>query len=431
MANQQIFCNTPWYEAQIYWDGSLGICCQESRKLSNDPKYNIRNMSLSEWFNRDPVVEFRKEVLSSTPTDVCSRCYHEESVSATSRRVRSNQKSVIFTKTAFQNSFEQSPGRHHFAENGITDTAPIDIHVDLGNYCNLACKMCWSGASSRIATQYVRWGHEDHRQYLGTDWTKDQSAWNRLLNEILAIPKFKNIHFMGGETLLTNRFEQFVDFMIAHKRFDLCISFVTNGTTFNEVLINKLKKFTRVGIEVSIESTTEHNSYVRQGTDTQVVLDNIKRYQQYCDNSSVSVTLRPAVSALTIGYYHSLLEYCLDQKFLIKSLLVTMPAYLDINVLPASIKNQYKVKYQLILDKISMIDSNVDISKDYNESDQNNYLYSIKLQAQQMLTILDQPSTEQLLPELVLMCRQWDNEFGYDAIELYPELAEIFKQHGY
>jgi hypothetical protein len=191
-------------------------------------------------------------------------------------------------------------------------------------------------------------------------------------------------------------------------------------------LINKLKQFTRVGIEVSIESTTEHNSYVRQGTDTKMVLDNIKQYQQHCNNSSVSVTLRPAVSALTVGYYHTLLDYCLEQKLLIKSLLVTKPDYLDINVLPTEIKNQYKQRYQIILDKVS-----ADTSRDYNESDPNNYLQSIKSQAQQILNILDQPSTPELLGELVSMCHRWDSVFEFNAIDLYPELAEIFTKYEY
>jgi sulfatase maturation enzyme AslB (radical SAM superfamily) len=428
MANQQIFCNTPWYEAHIYWDGSLGICCQESRKLhSDDQKYNIKNMTLREWFNSEPVKQLRRDVLSDIPTDVCSRCYHEELVGGTSRRVRSNQKSVIFTKTAFHPSFEQSPGRRHFTDDGVTDTLPIDLHIDLGNYCNLACKMCWSGASSRIATQYVRWGYQDHRQYLGVDWTKDPVVWNRFLNELLDIPKLKNIHFMGGETLLTSRFEEFVDFMIAHERFDICLSFVTNGTTFNESLINKLKRFARVGLELSIETVTEHNTYVRQGTDTKLVLANIQKYQQYCNRSSITLTIRPAISALTVGYYHTLLNYCLEHQLIIKSLLVTTPAYLDIKVLPESVKSQYKDRYQKILEQVSEVDINVD----YNESDPNNYRQSIKVQVLQVLDMLNQPSDQNLLKELVEICRRWDNEFGYDAIELYPELAEVFVQYGY
>ena len=429
MANAKIFCNTPWYEAHIYWDGSLGICCQESRRLSLDSKFNIRNMSLTEWFNSEPVRQLRQAVLSDLPTDICSQCYLEESVSNTSRRHRSNQKSVIFTKTAFQNSFEQSPGRRHFTADGLSTTLPIDLHIDLGNYCNLACKMCWSGASTRIATQYVKWGYEDHRQYLGNDWTKDTNVWNKFLDELLTIPKLKNIHFMGGETLLTTRLEEFVDFMILHKRFDICFSFVTNGTTFNESLISKLKHFARVGIEVSIETITKHNDYVRQGTNTNDVLKNIQRYKQHCNNSTISVTLRPAINALTIGYYHTLLEYCLENQFLIKSLIVANPKYLDPGVLPAAVRNKYKENYQKLL--IELDDSVTDT--EFNESDPHNYRRSIKLQVEQILALLDctVPQQEELLKEMISTCKKWDNELNFNALELYPELTTEFKAHGY
>jgi sulfatase maturation enzyme AslB (radical SAM superfamily) len=435
MANQQIFCNTPWYEAHIYWDGSLGICCQESRKIhSDEARYNIKNMTLRDWFNSDPVKQLRKTVLSNTPTDICSRCYNEERLGGTSRRHRANQKSVIFTRTAFTDSYDQSPGYPHFNlsdnQDGFTDTLPIDLHIDLGNYCNLACKMCWSGASSTIAVQNVRWGVEDHRQYLGNDWTGDSVVWDRFLNELITIPKLKNLHFMGGETLLTKKFEDLVDFFIAHNRFDICFSFVTNGTTFNESLINKLKKFTRVGIEVSIETTTEHNSYVRQGTDTTVVLENIQKYITYCTNSSISVTVRPAISALTVGYYYTLLEYCLEHKLLIKSLIVTSPTWLDANILPDHVKQLYKISYQTLLNKLELVDTGAD----YNESDTNNYIHSIVMQAKQAIRILEQnnpTNQQQEWSNLIEHCRKWDSVYKLDGLSLYPELAEIFKKHGY
>ena len=434
MSNPNVFCNTPWYEAHIYWDGSLGTCCQESGKLyaESETQYNIKTMSLAEWFNSAPAKAFRMEMFSDNGTPTCLRCYKETEVSGTSRRHRSNQKSVIFTKQAFGESFEQSPGYKHFmfskGMDGVATTMPIDLHIDLGNYCNLACKMCWSGASSRIATQMVKWGHVDHKQYLGTDWTKDTDTWNRFLNELLTIPKLKNIHFMGGETLLTNRFEELVDFMIAHQRFDVCFSFVTNGTVFKQELLDKLKLFTRVGIEVSIETVTAHNDYVRQGTDTTVVLENIQKYIQHCNNTSISLTIRPAISALTVGYYYTLLEYCLEHKLMIKSLLVTTPEYLDIKVLPKSVKQQYLHHYTAIADRLA----DIDIDNDFNESDANNYKKSIRQQVIQVINILNDPLPgTNLLPELVSMCKQWDMVYKFDARTLYPEFADILDEHGY
>ena len=99
MPDQKIFCNTPWYELHIYWDGSLGICCQEDHKLySSGEQYNIACMSIADWFNSEPVRNFRQQILGDTPVSACRRGYHEEQLGANSRRLRSNQKSAIFTQ---------------------------------------------------------------------------------------------------------------------------------------------------------------------------------------------------------------------------------------------------------------------------------------------------------------------------------------------
>lgn len=435
-ANPGIFCNTPWYELHIYWDGSLGICCQEDHKLYTEPnsKYNIRNMTIQEWFNSDPVRNFRTKILGDQRVSECRRCYIEEDYGGNSRRLKANQKSVIFTRTAFEPSFEQSPGYDSFklsaTQQGLTDTHPIDLHIDLGNFCNLACKMCNPRASSTIAAQQVKWGMETSRQYLGTDWTRDSAVWNNFKNQLLEIPNLNNIHFMGGETLLTNRFEDLVDTMTAHDRFDLCFSFVTNGTVFRPELIEKLKRFRRVGIEVSIETVDDHNAYQRQGTDTTVVLANIQNYLKMCNGTSVTVALRPAPSLLTIGYYPGLLEYALNHQLIVKSNLCNDPRFLSAEILPKFIKQQYQTAYHDLLDQLCQ----VTVDSDYNASDPNNYRQSIKEQAIMCLNILQTPTptdSESALHDMVQHCERWDQVYGYDARKLYPEFQEIFDQYGY
>lgn len=381
-------------------------------------------MTLAEWFNSEPVRDFRMKMFDLTGTETCSRCYFEEAHGGTSRRHRSNQKSVIFTKQAFEESFQQSPGYDHFmfskGMDGLTDTLPIDLHIDLGNHCNLACKMCWPGASTRIASQYVKWGLPAE-QYLGVDWTKDDSVWARFIDELVQIPKLKNIHFMGGETLLSPRLEQLVDHMILHKRFDVCFSFVTNGTVYKPQLVEKLKQFGRVGIEVSIETATEHNDYIRQGSKVTEVINNIKLYSQQCDGSKVSLTIRPAISALSIGYYHTLLNFCLEEKLLIKSLLVQNPAYLSPSVLPHKLRNQYQHPYLKLLALLN--DVNIDV--DYNESDPNNYQQSVKHQAQQAVNMLQNDLETHGAHELLDWCSRWDKEFEFDIYRLYPEFKDL------
>lgn len=431
MPNRNIFCNSPWYELHIYWDGSLGICCQEDHRLhSDDQKYNIANMTIAEWFNSDPVKQFRKSILGDQHLSACSRCYIEEEHGLSSRRVRSNQKSVIFTQTAFDESFKQSPNVRHFNQSGFSSTLPNDIHVDLGNYCNLACKMCSSQASSTIASQEVKWGIEKSRQYLGNDWTKNLEAWNNFKQQLIEIPNLNNIHFMGGETLLTNRFEDLVDFLIVNQRFDVCLSFVTNGTTFNSRLLDKLKKFRRVGIEISIETVDEHNAYQRQGTNTPKVLENIKKYQQWCNGDSITVSLCPAPTLLTVGYLPGLFQFAIDNQLIVKSNYCIDPKFLSIEVLPLSIKHQYRLLYLEFLAKLE----HVNFTKDLNVSDPSNYQMVVKEQALTCLSMLSTTEIvdqEQQLELMVRHCEKWDKVYGYDARQLYPEFVEIFERYNY
>lgn len=427
-ANAKIFCNTPWYEAHIYWDGSLGVCCQESHKLTTDEIYNIKNIGLLEWFNSDPVKKFRLSMLGNDKLSPCSLCYYEEKHQGSSRRFKTNQKSVIFSKTAFAESFNQSPHyskfEHSLHHNGHTQTFPVNLHIDLGNHCNLACKMCWPGASTTIASQYVKWGINEAKKYLGVDWTSDSAVWSKFLQELLEIPNLKNIHLMGGETLLSPKFEELVNWLQKHKKFDVGFSFVTNGTVFNPELISKLKQFRRVGIEISIETTTLHNNYIRQGSNIDKVLENINLHKSLCDNSEIDITVRPAISALSVGKYYTLLNYCLENKLLVKSIPVVNPLYLKVTVLPESIRDSYLKSYYEILDKLQ----DVDIKSDYNESNKHNYKQSIKRQVLFTIDLLKSPQTDpQELGQLIQWCNRWDNVYKFNVLELYPEFQRIWK----
>lgn len=439
MPDQSIFCNSPWYELHIYWDGSLGFCCQESHKIYPDDlvgKYNINNMTIKQWFDSEPMRQARMAMFGDTKNSFCTKCYAEEDLGASSRRHRSNQKSVIFTRTAFDESYIQSPGYRKFETSrqaaGSYDGMPIDLHIDLGNFCNLTCKMCPPSASSRVAAQHVRWGIDTAKKYVGNNWTQDRQLWDRVVSELADIKQLKNVHFMGGETLLTKQFEEFVDYMISKERFDLNFSFVTNGTTFNDDLMEKLSRFNRIGIEVSIESLTDHNRYQRQGTDTQQVLANIDRYRGYCDDQQVTLTVRPAISLLTIGSYHTLLSYCMENKLIVKSLVCYQPRYLTVEILPDSVKTLYQDRYRQFLIDLGLQDVTYD--DDYNESDPNQLRRIVKSRAVQAINLLSTPrptDADQLLEQMVYWCKKWDAVHGYDAKSIYPELAEIFDQHGY
>jgi hypothetical protein len=144
------------------------------------------------------------------------------------------------------------------------------------------------------------------------------------------------------------------------------------------------------------------------------------------------MTARPAISALTIGNYHTLLRYCLDNKIIVKSLNVTRPVFLDPLILPLSVRSQYIDNYKNLIQEYNL--TNVDCAVDYNESDVNQLPRIILSEINQCLYLLtkDQMSnSDQHLKDMVAWCRRWDNVYGYDARTLYPELIDILDQHDY
>ena len=235
---------------------------------------------------------------------------------------------------------------------------------------------------------------------------------------------------MGGETLLTPRFEDLIDTMIEHKRFNVCFSFVSNGTVFKPQLLDKLKQFRRVGIEISLETVDNHNAYQRQGTDTDAVINHVQQYLDHCNGSSVTVAIRPAPSLLSIGYYTGLLQYALDNKLIVKSNLCYSPRFLSAEILPTDIKQLYLARFQTFLTQLE----DVSVDSDYNASDPNNYQKAIKEQVNMCMSILQTPTThdsESQLAQLVRHCERWDRVYGYDARTLYPEFQEILATHNY
>lgn len=424
MANKDVFCNSPWFELHIFWNGDLGFCCHMNGTPYDTGTYNIKDMSIAEWYESEPIAEWRTRLLGNDRHTKCSRCYVQERFSDTSRRHKHNQKSVIFQKQNFTESFEQSPHYQLFSGTA-TVTHPVDIHIDLGNYCNLACKMCHAGASSKIAVQEIKWGNTDANKYAVNDWTKNKDVWDRVLAEIYSIQGLNNIHFMGGETLITPRFSEFLDYMIAHGKTNIGISFVSNGTVYDPLIVEKLKHFSRATVEISIETLTEHNAYQRQGTDTNIVIENIERYR-----SRFNVTLRPAISLLTIGTYHTVLEYALKNNLIVKSLPVTRPRSMNVHNLPSDVKQQYLGKYTALLGSLNSVPGQTD----FNESDVSNVEQIIANEIQSCIRQLDtrQPQdVDDQWRELVEHCNKWDAVYGYNALKLYPELADKFIEYGY
>ena len=429
MSNQKIFCNVPWTNTHIYWDGSYGMCCSERIKPSQDPTHNVKNINIVEWYTSDVMKGLRSQIKQDTQLPNCQSCYREEQYGSESRRIKENFKSAIFTEQAFEKSYQQSPWFDRFNRDIQDDEMPIDWHVDLGNECNLACKMCNPDASSKIATQYKKWKIFDGP--ILNNWMHDEPAWDRFLKDIVSIPKLNRVHFMGGEPTINKRLTEFLQFMVANARTGVSISFVTNGTRVNSELIELLKNFKTFDIELSIESIGNNNAYIRQGSNTSDIIENIL-YLKDKQSEQFHLVLRTAPQLLSINTYHELIRWAYDNELPIQSIPLSGPRHYQISVLPKEIRNQLLPKYYELLEFLQSKNTQPAGIATGRMIGANALQLSREVNAMiHMLNADEPPDAEALRHVLIADMKRWDTIYGLDACEIYPEYREFFKSYGY
>ena len=432
MPNARIFCNVPWTNTHIYWDGSYGACCAETEKLyspEDSSVYNLNKITLAQWLESKPLNDMKQRMLGNNPLPQCSQCYKEEAAGFESKRIQENFKTVIFTEQAFDKSFAQNPIVNEIQN--CTPLLPIDWHVDLGNECNLACKMCGPALSSKIAAQYKQWHLIDKNQPVKENWTENEVAWQQFLQNIQQVPALSRLHFMGGEPLLSRRFESLLDYLINNGRHKtMSISFVTNGTIYKQSVIDKLKMFTSCDLEVSLETVNVTNDYIRQGSSITRVLSNIEKIQEQTTDT-FQLIMRPAPQALSVNSYHEYLEWCYNRMLPIQCIPVNRPAYMKIAVLPKQLRTSLIERYRPLQEKL--------------QADCNNMLSTIALgrnkttlaprflrEVNSIINLLEQPEeSDELKYMLIDWLVKWDNVYKLDARRYYPEYKEFLEQYGY
>jgi len=347
----KIFCNIPWVEVHINADGTYHSCGAQTNYISGTDAgkiYNVHNMTIPEWINGDHQCNARLKKLKGIAEPLCNMCYHEESIGSSSKRIKENLKSQI-VHTDFYRTYQSSPDLALFdyshQNNGRTDFAhPTSYHISLGNECNLACKMCGPTASSKLAVQMTRDG--TYSGPINMNWTRDEDAWTHVVDYICNTKNLKFVHIIGGEPLMNYRFEPLIDRLVAAKKTDIYLGFTTNGTMFNHSLMHKLLAFRHVDVGVSVECMGTLNDFVRQGSTTQTVLDNIDQYLKYRRPSHVYVTLRAVPSALTVHTLDELYKWCVTRELDVMTNILVEPEYQQISQLPKDVKQRLIAQYE-------------------------------------------------------------------------------------
>lgn len=408
MDRKTIFCTTPWFEIHINADGSYHTCgAQPSPSkipITADfvQTHNVFTMSVDQWINSEYQRRARLDKLSGVYEPRCNICYNEESLGSSSKRLRDNAKSKIHD-VEFDRSFHASPDHSRFQfsqlHNGKSDVLhPRSWHINLGNECNYACKMCGPWASSRLAVEGIQNGTYHGPAKL--NWTENDQAWNQITDYMCACEDLQFVHIIGGEPLLNPKFSLLIDKLIASGRTDIYLGFTTNGSIVDVSLLEKLNVFRHVDIGVSIECLGPLNDVIRKGTNTLQVLDNIDVYLKHRKESHVYVTARPVPSALSVHTLDDLYKWCVSRQLDVMTNILVRPEYMQIQNLPQHIKHK-------LLDQYNQWDFSEPLPGPSNPRDPNRYKEHIDSEIRAVINLLQRDNDEQATKTLYHKLSEW------------------------
>jgi len=434
MPNKDIFCNIPWYELHINHDGSYDLCGCMSKLITQteDAKeWNIRNYPVAEYWNSRRLRDERLQKMSDTPNPACGVCQHQDSLGSHSKRIKENLKSVLFYDRNFYKSWEQSPHRAAFeysaTNDGATVTRPVSYHLSLGNECDLACVMCSPNSSYKLAADYKALGWITDARRL--NWTDDQELWDDFCSTLLATD-LVSLHIIGGEPTINKRFRQLIDLFVANNRTDFSFSFTTNCMHSLDDLWDKLAKFKRVEIGMSVETVNHTNDYIRYGSNINTLLTNIAHYRATAPEN-VAFVVRTVPTLLTINYYSQLIDWCLDNNFLIDSYFATDPVWQQIRLLPDSVKQHLQTEFQNQLDGYLALAKHRQTGLT-NYRNQSHVLENLTSEVRAALASVALGNQDpDLAAKSVLHFKQLDTMRGNSVVKNFPMLQEFFESYGY
>lgn len=316
-------CSLPWLHTEINLQGNHARpCCKYTEEVSSAVDFK------SGWFI-DKFSKLRTDIINNNSLPQCLAC----DVSKDSFSYK-KWKNDIYTTRGLIASID-------------TDTVqlPKVFHFTLSNTCNLACRMCFPGSSSKLAELSKK------SEYLTKLY---QHRYDKKISIESFAGAFSNAEYLtisGGEPLIDEDCFKLIEMVKAESSSLKSITFSTNMTLLNLKLIDLLVSLNvKIHFNISIDGPAHIQEYIRVNSHWPKILSNISYLKSLSDNFRFGAN--STISALNVGYLPELIETLntTERDLGIKFTHIMSTPVLERNLHPGSLPQQVKDFYK---DKLS------------------------------------------------------------------------------
>jgi len=289
------FCVLPWMHLTINPNHKYKLCCHSDTPLPLDAK----EISMEDMMTSRIMEDIRNQFRQGNWPAQCNICKLTE------------EKGMRSQRQAYNETFKV------FVDNFVDEPRVKSVDLKFSNECNLECRMCSTTSSNKINETIKFLGSELPDHWKGMSLWEDDKARlpvdidNQL--KLLDLYKFKTT---GGEPTMQTRWLNLVNhFVESGKCKNIVLDFTTNGTKFNDALLDKIVKFKKVKIRISVDGINDTYDYIRFPYKWKILEKRIKNLVKFCaahEHINIGVScLGQVYNVFNVG---ELWQWCNDLK---------------------------------------------------------------------------------------------------------------------
>ncbi|MCZ0932205.1 MAG: twitch domain-containing radical SAM protein [Oligoflexia bacterium] len=350
-------CPLPWLHIGANSNGSGNICCY----AGDGEKYYLKDntgklllwknfKNIQEYYNSENYKQIRQEMLNDQRPVKCAYCFDQEDHGVQSirkqflRKYRDDMSELIANTNA----------------DGSIDNPQISfLDMEMGNKCNLKCRMCSPIHSYALGKDWElmdrSFKNDEFEKIYKDKWYASPQFFS-LLREVL--PSLKVLRMTGGEPMLIKEHEQILEMIIEAGHSDhIWLKYNSNQTVIPQKILNLWKYFQQVDFNCSIEAYGKLNDYIRYPSKWKNQEKNMHILDEFSyENKSVSIFIHSTLQAYNITRVPEFLNYLCSTKF--KSIFRfpyfiwnKIPEWLSPCIYPQSFRNRIADRILNSLDK--------------------------------------------------------------------------------
>ncbi len=319
-ATGKYHCNYFWNHVAIDSRGAIRPCC---RYLDQVPAGQL-NDGLAPVFSNAKFQQLRSNSMDGLQIPGCQTCYDADAAELPSLRTYANSKTTM------------PPHGNITGHSGDIE----DIHLSIGNLCNLKCTMCSPKYSHLWEADYKKLGWSTKSF---TNPHKEKIDFPALFT---SLPKLKRLRIVGGEPLLSLHHDNLLTSLQEKYKHSIALDYFTNLTKMP--CENTLKAWQNIGnvaLNLSIDAHGALNDYIRYPSKWKTIASNLEGFIALAKRHSfIKIQVHTTVSILNIVHLANLRHHLASifrkhrLPLIHKEVLIHQPTFLSVKHMPQRLK---------------------------------------------------------------------------------------------